>query len=160
MLMRVMKILMICWKRWQIKRLMIKLIKHPTFSRLESLDTGAIWKVGEVGTYNSMVFSYALTVHKSQGSEWRRVFLFLHSSHHAMCSRELVYTAVTRAREDLIILCEPDRRDSKGTLSKAALNPRIKGNTLKEKLEWLKKRSDERLKNGRKEEDDEQLIGK
>ena len=45
---------------------------------LESLDSGAIWKVSEVGTYNSMVFSYALTVHKSQGSEWRRVFLFLH----------------------------------------------------------------------------------
>lgn len=126
---------------------------------LESLDTGAIWKVGEVGTYNSMVFSYALTVHKSQGSEWRRVFLFLHNSHHAMCSRELVYTAVTRAREDLIIICEPDRRDSKGTLTKAALNPRIKGNTLKEKLEWLRARSAERLANNRKEEDDE-LVGK
>jgi exodeoxyribonuclease V alpha subunit len=124
---------------------------------LESLDTGAIWKVGEVGTYNSMVFSYALTVHKSQGSEWRRVFLFLHSSHHAMCSRELVYTAVTRAREDLIILCEPDRRDSKGTLSKAALNPRIKGNTLSEKLEWLRVRSAEKMK-GKGEDDD--LIGK
>lgn len=113
---------------------------------LESLDSGAIYKVSEVGTFNAMVFSYALTVHKSQGSEWRRVFLFLHQSHHAMCSRELVYTAVTRAREDLIILCEPDRRDSKGTLTKAALNPRIKGNTLEEKLAWLKARSNEKLK--------------
>jgi ATP-dependent exoDNAse (exonuclease V) alpha subunit len=121
---------------------------------LESLDSGAIWKVGEVGTYNSMVFSYALTVHKSQGSEWRRVFLFLHSSHHAMCSRELVYTAVTRAREDLVIICEPDRRDSRGTLTKAAKNPRIKGDTLQEKLAWLKQRSAEKLKNGKGEEDD------
>lgn len=122
---------------------------------LESLDTGAVYKVGEVGTYNSMVFSYALTVHKSQGSEWRRVFLFLHSSHHAMCSRELVYTAVTRAREDLIILCEPDRRDSKGTLSKAASSPRIKGNTLEEKLAWLKARSAEKMKG-----DSDELFGK
>lgn len=122
---------------------------------LESLDTGAIWKVSETGTYNGMVFSYALTVHKSQGSEWRRVFLFLHSSHHAMCSRELVYTAVTRAREDLIILCEPDRRDSKGTLTKAALSPRIKGETLEEKLEWLKARAAEKIKNKKGELDED-----
>lgn len=123
---------------------------------LESLDTGAIWKVGEVGTYNSMVFSYALTVHKSQGSEWRRVFLFLHWSHHAMCSRELVYTAVTRAREDLIILCEPDRKGVPGTLTKASKNPRIKGDTLAEKLAWLKERSKEKLK----ESEDDEIIGK
>ena len=45
-----------------------------------------------------------------------------------------LYTAVTRAREELIIICEPDRRDSVGTLTKAARNPRIKGNTLEEKL--------------------------
>jgi len=112
---------------------------------LESLDTGMEWRVSQVGTINSMVFSYALTVHKSQGSEWRRVFLFLHSSHHAMCSRELIYTAVTRAREELIIICEPDRRDSAGTLTKAARNPRIKGNTLPEKLQWLKERAKEKL---------------
>jgi hypothetical protein len=128
---------------------------------LESLDSGAIWKVSEVGTFGSMVFSYALTVHKSQGSEWRRVFLFLHSSHHAMCSRELVYTAVTRAREDLIILCEPDRQGGKkpGTLTKAARNPRIKGNTLEEKLEWLKKRAQERI-GSKTDDDDDEIIGK
>jgi ABC-type oligopeptide transport system ATPase subunit len=112
---------------------------------LESLDSGATFRVSEVGTINNMVFSYALTVHKSQGSEWRRVFLFLHSSHHMMCSRELVYTAVTRAKEDLIIICEPDRKDSPGTLTRAAKNPRIKGNTLEEKLAWLKERSKEKM---------------
>lgn len=123
--------------------------------KIESLDSGAIWNVSETGTINSMVFSYALTVHKSQGSEWRRVFLFLHSSHHTMCSRELVYTAVTRAREELIILCEPDRRDSAGTLTRAARNPRIKGDTLAEKLAWLKERSKERLDRKLKGESDD-----
>jgi exodeoxyribonuclease V alpha subunit len=111
----------------------------------ESLDSGLEFRVSEVGTLNNMVFSYALTVHKAQGSEWRRVFLFLHSKHHAMCSRELVYTAVTRAREDLIIICEPDRTGVPGTLTKAARNPRIKGNTLEEKLAWLRERSKERM---------------
>jgi hypothetical protein len=123
---------------------------------LENLDDGREYRVSEVGTYNSMVFSWALTVHKSQGSEWRRVFLFLHQSHHAMCSRELLYTAVTRAREELIIICEPDRRDSAGTLTKAARNPRIKGNTLAEKLEWLRLRAKEKM--GKNGEDD--LYGK
>ena len=126
---------------------------------IESLDTGNTWRVGEVGIFAGMVFSYALTVHKSQGSEWRRVFVFLHTKHHAMCSRELVYTAVTRARETLIIICEPDRRGSDGTLTKAAKNPRIKGNTLAEKLEWLRLRSLERMAAGKKGEDDE-LFGK
>lgn len=119
---------------------------------LESLDSGLEFRVSEVGTINGMVFSYALTVHKSQGSEWRRVFLFLHSSHHAMCSRELLYTAVTRAREELIIICEPDRRDSVGTLTKAARNPRIKGNTLEEKLVWLRARAAEKIGNSNQED--------
>ncbi len=112
---------------------------------LESLDSGATLRISNVGAYTNMQFSYALTVHKSQGSEWRRVFLFLHSSHHAMCSRELIYTAVTRAREELILICEPDRKDAVGTLTKAARNPRIKGNTLEEKLKWLAERSKERM---------------
>lgn len=122
---------------------------------LESLDSGAEFRVSQVGTINSMVFSWALTVHKSQGSEWRRVFLFLHSSHHAMCSRELIYTAVTRAREELIIICEPDRKDANGTLTKAARNPRIKGDTLEEKLAWLKMRANEKLG-----KEDPELLGK
>lgn len=95
------------------------------------------FEVKETGAINQMLFAYALTVHKSQGSEWRRVFLFLHRSHHAMCSRELVYTAITRAREELYIICEPDRPRRPGTLTKAAQAPRIVGNTLEEKIKWL-----------------------
>lgn len=99
---------------------------------LEVKDTGAI---------NNMLFAYALTIHKSQGSEWRRVFLFLHQSHHTMCSRELLYTAVTRARQHLYIICEPDRLGKPGTITKAARSPRIKGNTLAEKILWLQQES-------------------
>jgi ATP-dependent exoDNAse (exonuclease V) alpha subunit len=89
---------------------------------------------------NDMLFGYACTVHKSQGSEWRKVLLILHSKHHAMCSRELVYTAITRAAQELIIICEPDRGIKPGTLSKAAKAPRLKGNTLAEKLVSLKEK--------------------
>ena len=51
----------------------------------------------------------------------------MHASHATMNSRELLYTAITRAKKELLILCEPD------TMMKGIENPRIKGNTLAEK---------------------------
>lgn len=89
---------------------------------------------------NDMIFAYAITVHKSQGSEWRKVFFILHQSHAQMCSRELVYTGWTRARQELYVICEPDKAMKSGTISKAAKTPRLKGNTLAEKLISLKER--------------------
>lgn len=79
--------------------------------------------------------AYAVTVHKSQGSEFDAVVLMVYPSHRNLMSRNLLYTAVTRAkrfvvlvgREDVVkfmcennfqslrysnlanILCDPDR---------------------------------------------------
>jgi len=91
-------------------------------------------KLNTAGEINSLLFAYAITVHKAQGSEWRRVFLVLHNSHKTMHFRELLYTAVTRAREELQIICEPD------SIEKCIKNPRIKGNTLEAKLDFLRKK--------------------
>jgi ATP-dependent exoDNAse (exonuclease V) alpha subunit len=84
---------------------------------------------------NSLLMGYALTVHRSQGSEWRKVFLMLHSSHNTMIQRELLYTACTRAREELYVICEPDH------FTKGILNQRIKGNTLEEKAVYFRGKS-------------------
>lgn len=81
---------------------------------------------------NSIALGYTMTVHKSQGSEWRKVFVLFHQSHATMIQRELLYTAVTRAREELYVICEPD------TFTKGILGQRIKGETLAEKFEWFK----------------------
>jgi exodeoxyribonuclease V alpha subunit len=43
--------------------------------------------------------AFALTVHKSQGSEFEHAVLVLPSAFSRVLSRELVYTAITRARE-------------------------------------------------------------
>ena len=51
--------------------------------------------------------AWCLTVHKSQGGEWPVVVLVLDGAHRAMLWRELVYTAVTRAREGLLLLGDP-----------------------------------------------------
>ncbi|MDF1591213.1 MAG: exodeoxyribonuclease V subunit alpha [Desulfobacterales bacterium] len=46
---------------------------------------------------------YAMTVHKSQGSEFAKVLLILPDKDVAVLTRELIYTAVTRAREQVVI---------------------------------------------------------
>jgi hypothetical protein len=85
---------------------------------------------------NSLVMAYALTIHKSQGSEWKKVFLILHQSHNTMVQRELLYTACTRAREELYVICEPD------SFTKGINGQKIKGNTLKEKATFFQGKLD------------------
>jgi exodeoxyribonuclease V alpha subunit len=52
----------------------------------------------------SLDLAYAMTVHKSQGSEYPAVVLCLHPSHSIMLRRNLFYTAVTRARRFLVVV--------------------------------------------------------
>jgi len=76
---------------------------------------------------NNLLLGYCLTVHKSQGSEWRKVYCIFHQSHNTMIARELLYTGVTRAREELYIICEPD------TFEKGITRQKVPGNTIAEK---------------------------
>ena len=46
---------------------------------------------------------FAMTVHKSQGSEFNRVVLILPDQDSPLLTRELIYTAITRAREKVEI---------------------------------------------------------
>jgi exodeoxyribonuclease V alpha subunit len=51
---------------------------------------------------------YAMTVHKSQGSEFDRVTLLLPPTTSRLLTRELLYTAVTRARQELLVVGTED----------------------------------------------------
>lgn len=53
---------------------------------------------------DALDFGYALTVHKAQGSEYDAVALVLHASHGQALNRELLYTAVTRAKGLLYVI--------------------------------------------------------
>jgi len=103
---------------------------HKIVVRL--LDSETEVTLSSSAEINSLLHAYALTVHKSQGSEWRKVFLGFHQSHAVMMQRELLYTAVTRAREELYVICEPE------TFTKGIISQRIKGDTLAEKAEYFK----------------------
>ncbi|MBR6487483.1 MAG: AAA family ATPase [Clostridiales bacterium] len=48
--------------------------------------------------------SYATTVHKSQGSEYKCVILVMSESQSLLLKRAIIYTAVTRAKEKMIII--------------------------------------------------------
>lgn len=51
-----------------------------------------------------LTLAWAITVHKSQGGEWPVVLLVADRSHRVMLWRNLVYTAITRAQQALIVV--------------------------------------------------------
>ncbi len=53
---------------------------------------------------DELSLAYAITVHKSQGSEYPAVILVLTGEHYIMLQRNLLYTAVTRAKKLLVIV--------------------------------------------------------
>lgn len=57
---------------------------------------------------NELEPAYAMTVHKSQGSEYRAVILAAWSGSPYLLTRSVLYTAVTRARELLIVVGRED----------------------------------------------------
>lgn len=56
------------------------------------------------GQAMALDLAYALTVHKSQGSEFPWALCIVHSSHTYMLTRQLVYTAITRAKKGVVIV--------------------------------------------------------
>ena len=108
-------------------------------------------ELSTAGEVNNLLGGYVLTIHKAQGSEWKRVFCIFHHSHATMLSRELLYTAVTRARESLYIICEAN------TFEQGVKSQRIKGTTLAEKAEYFKNKQDS-MQEGQKEKISPRMV--
>lgn len=72
----------------------------------------------EIEGLRDIQLAYAITVHKSQGSEYLVVLLVLCREHAALLSRTILYTAVTRAKHRLIVI------GSKAALNRAVENER------------------------------------
>ena len=56
----------------------------------------------------NMQTAFALTIHKSQGSEFTHTAIVLDATAQKLLSQELIYTAVTRAKKVLSLLADPD----------------------------------------------------
>ena len=73
---------------------------------------------------DELTLAYAATIHKSQGSEYPAVVIPLLTTHFVMLSKNLLYTAVTRGKQLVVLVCDPralrvalaeDRREARLT---------------------------------------------
>jgi len=83
----------------------------------------------DYGDLDELVPAYAVTVHKSQGSEYPAVVIPIMTQHYMMLQRNLIYTAVTRGRKLVVLV---------GT--KKALAIAVKNNRTEQRYSLLKQR--------------------
>ncbi len=58
----------------------------------------------EFDELDELTLAYALTIHKSQGSEYPAVIVPLHTQHYLLLQRNLLYTAITRGRKLVVLV--------------------------------------------------------
>ena len=78
---------------------------------------------------DQLVHAYAVSVHKSQGSEYPAVVLSLVTQHFMMLQRSLLYTAVTRGKKLVVIVG-----------SKRAVGLAVKNADARKRYTWLAER--------------------
>jgi hypothetical protein len=90
------------WQKFVIQRFNVQFERKPnsiiSFSRYSS----------EVE--NNLELGYAISVHKSQGSEFDRLYFVLPKHKQGLLSTELLYTGITRAQKHLTLFMEGDFR--------------------------------------------------
>src|SRR5581483_8738173 len=86
---------------------------------------------------DELVLAYAVTVHKSQGSEYPAVILPLFKEHRMLLQRNLLYTAITRAKRFCVLVGQPY------ALELAVYNDRVaqRNTALAERLSFLRRDS-------------------
>jgi len=78
-----------------------------------------------LGEFDEVQLAYAITVHKSQGSEFKVVVLVLFENNPMLATRNLLYTGITRGKRAVVLL------GTKQTISKMiANNTIIKRNSM------------------------------
>ncbi len=81
----------------------------------------------EYDELNELMLAYALSIHKSQGSEYSAVIVPIFMQHFMLLQRNLIYTALTRAKKLCIFIGQPK-----------ALALAIKNNKTIERITFLK----------------------
>ena len=73
-----------------------------------SKERAATWAGEETSPLSRLRLSYVITIHKSQGSEWDTVVLPISRGFSHMLCRNLIYTAISRAKQRVVIVGDPD----------------------------------------------------
>ena len=93
---------------------------------------GVKWNDGATTNYpkdcwSELDYAFAITVHKSQGSEFKNVIMPVCMEHRYMLERSLLYTGITRAEDNVILVGDKD-----------AMRIAINNVKLKYRNTWLK----------------------
>ena len=78
---------------------------------------------------DNLELAYAITIHKSQGSEFKSVIIPIFDGYKLLQTRNLLYTAITRAKENIVIVGD-----------KNVMNNMIRNNTINSRYSNLEKR--------------------
>jgi len=90
-----------------------KLIFNGAIGRIVSVDPargrlGAVFDEGsaeyDFSDLDELGLAYAISIHKSQGSQYPAVVIPMHQSHFLMLRRNLIYTAITRAERVCVLV--------------------------------------------------------
>lgn len=100
---------------------------HTLIAEFQNVDEPIEFQ--SAGSYRKITHAYAMTGHKSQGSEYPTVVILVHSANLIMLTREWLYTTVTRAQERVVLLT-----NHRG-LTHAVNRQLLKGKTIQEKAE-------------------------
>lgn len=75
---------------------------------LENEELTVLFDVGEVvypkSMFSNLTLAYAISIHKSQGSEFDIVIMCVFSDYGFMLNKQLIYTGITRAKKSLMIM--------------------------------------------------------
>ena len=78
---------------------------------------------------DNLELAYAITIHKSQGSEFKSVIIPMFDGYKLLQTRNLLYTAITRAKENIVLVGD-----------KNIMNNMIRNNTINSRYSNLEKR--------------------
>lgn len=78
---------------------------------------------------DNLELAYAITIHKSQGSEFKSVIIPIFDGYKLLQTRNLLYTAITRAKENIVLVGD-----------KNVMNNMIRNNTINSRYSNLEKR--------------------
>jgi exodeoxyribonuclease V alpha subunit len=98
--------------------------RTAAFERGERLVHFSPLRLGAVETV------YAMTIHKGQGSQFDSAAVLLPAEGSRILTRELLYTAITRARQELILV------GTEETVRRAVERPVARASGLRERLRW------------------------
>jgi exodeoxyribonuclease V alpha subunit len=91
--------------------------------------------------WSQLQLAYAITSHRAQGSEWANVVVVVSQSHYMMLQRNLLYTALTRARRRAVIVYSGGLHNKQtGVIFKTALEVAVANDRIARRYTGLAER--------------------